>query len=513
MMVLGWTVSATTRLAAQTVPDWDVPADTVVVYNSDLPESQELAKYYAEQRGIASERLIGLKCPPGDSMSRQEFEELLRKPLYDLFKRAGWWSMEERPTKDARTGKSTKGPVVVDSKVRLIVLMRGIPFQIRREAQSPKSTEEDEASVDSELTLLGMVRQPVNGALRNPYFDLPTRFRMLQNSNGLLLVGRLDGPDAATVKRMIDDSIKAEETGLRGRAAVDLALRTGVYEEGEEWLRRTTKTFREFGIPTYVDRHESVMRENWPLPDTALYFGWYTSDACGALKPATFRFAPGAIACHLHSFSGAELRAADKHWVGPLLSMGAAAVMGNVFEPYLSLTVHFDVFTKRLMEGYTLAEAAWNATPALSWMNVVVGDPLYRPYGKPPGSAVGGEGRDRDYALYQGSVVHFGVEDTRPIKSMLTEMAEERNRPHLLELTALLSDVESKTSEAIELMEHAAALYPEAADKLRTTLYLADMYRREGNVEAAKKLLKNALQNTAFKDLPGLAAARAMLAE
>ncbi len=54
--------------------------------------------------------------------------------------------------------------------------------------------------------------------------------------------------------------------------------------------------------------------------------------------------------------------------------------MGNVYEPYLALTVNFDILQDRLMSGLTLAEAAYAATRGISWMNVIVGDPLYRPY-------------------------------------------------------------------------------------------------------------------------------------
>ena len=71
---------------------------------------------------------------------------------------------------------------------------------------------------------------------------------------------------------------------------------------------------------------------------------------------------------------------ADANWVAPLLSKGAAASLGNVYEPYLQLTTHLDIFNDRLLHGFTFAESAYMATRALSWMNVAVGDPLYRPY-------------------------------------------------------------------------------------------------------------------------------------
>ena len=67
------------------------------------------------------------------------------------------------------------------------------------------------------------------------------------------------------------------------------------------------------------------------------------------------------------------MRSETSEWRGPLLDRGAAAVLGNTWEPYLALTCHLDVFLDRLLKGYTLAEAAWMGTPALSWMTLVLG--------------------------------------------------------------------------------------------------------------------------------------------
>jgi uncharacterized protein (TIGR03790 family) len=172
-------------------PALDLNGETVVVYNRDYAQSQELAEYYAEKRGIPKERLVGLDCPMTDSMTRQEYNELLRKPLFEEFVRRGWWRLGQQELKDPVTGKSMPAMTVTESAVRVVVLMRGIPFQIQREVQNPKNTQEDEASVDSELSLLGLPRQPIAGALRNPYYGQDMRFQMFQGTPGLLLVGRL----------------------------------------------------------------------------------------------------------------------------------------------------------------------------------------------------------------------------------------------------------------------------------------------------------------------------------
>lgn len=443
-------------------------------------------------------------------MSREEFDTQLRQPLLKLFQSKGWWLTEPSVRGGPLTGDGIRTPASVSPAVRVLVLMRGVPFQIRRSSQNPKQSEEDEASVDSELTTLGLRSPPAKGGMRNPYFKQNTRFPHAQGVVGLLLVGRLDGPDNATVRRMIDDALAAEQNGLRGRAVIDLALKSGAYTQGDDWLKHSADTFKQAGIPVFIDRAAPLIPDSWPLPDTILYFGWYTDHISGALASPEFRFKRGAIACHLHSFSASIIRSHDKAWVGPLLSKGAAVTFGNVFEPYLSLTVHFDVFNQRLLEGLTVGEAAWSATPALSWMNVVLGDPLYRPFGKGLGAKMG-VGADRDYALYQGMIQRMAAESDARVKTALAELAVKRASPRLLELTALLSMLQKKFPEAIDLLEHAESMTRDATDLLRLRLYRAEALHRAEKADAARKLLRSMLADDAFKGQPSRPAIEALL--
>lgn len=491
----------------------DLPSETVVVFNKDFAQSEELAKYYASKRGISSDQVIGLSLPGEDSISREEYDRLIRKPLFETFIRQGWWKLSPTEIADPISAKPRQTMMVTESSVRILCLMRGVPFQVRRQQEKPATSKEDEASVDSELCTLGMPRADLAGAMRNPYFDQDMRFQIFQGAPGMLLVGRLDAPDAETVRRMIDDAKRAEQEGLRGRAVIDMALKTGAYQEGEDWLARSAILFRESGVPVFIDKEEPLIADHWPLPDTAFYFGWYTTTVSGAVGSPSFHFMPGAVACHLHSYSAAAIRSPDRHWVGPLLKRGAAVALGNVFEPYLSLTVHFDVLNKRLLEGYTVAEAAWNATPVLSWMSVVCGDPLYRPYARGPGSTMGDNSQARDYALYQGLSMRLRDQGSLGLKKALTDLAETRHRPHLLELTALLSASEGKSAEAIDLLDHAASLYETPADRARSWIYEADLLKKEGRDRESRDLLEKILAEPSFSNVPAILAAKTRLAQ
>jgi tetratricopeptide (TPR) repeat protein len=58
--------------------------------------------------------------------------------------------------------------------------------------------------------------------------------------------------------------------------------------------------------------------------------------------------------------------------------------MGCTAEPYLALTPDLGAFAYRfLLLSFSFGEAAYASEPGLSWQITVVGDPLYRPFGRP----------------------------------------------------------------------------------------------------------------------------------
>ena len=492
--------------------DWDAAKETLVVFNPAFEGSEDLAKYYAEERGIPADHLLGLKCSDNETITREEFENTLREPLLRNLISKKFWHMEKRDTRDPNGKLIGSTPTVVKQDVKVLVLMRGIPVRVQRAANPPdlKPMEVDEASVDSELAATGLVQRPLKGPLENRYYQSLKRFPEATGARGQLIVARLDAADDVTVRRMIDDSIKAEREGLWGRAVLDFSLMDGGYEEGEQWLGRCAKLYHDNGIPVLTDRYKELIPDAWPLPDTILYFGWYTNTIRGALASPDFRFKRGAIACHLHSFSAEVLRSTTKAWVGPLLDRGAAAALGNVWEPYLTLTVHFDILNARLMEGFTLGEAAWAATPGLSWMNVLVGDPLYRPF---PRNRVmlSDEPRDLDYALFHELSKRYVAHDSKKFRREVLAMASEKKSPRLLELAGLLCATEGSYGQSGDFFQHAQSAYREPADQVRCALYAAEIARRKGDAGEAAEILEGILANSKLAQVPALTAATAML--
>lgn len=354
-------------------------AATVVVYNRNAPDSEDLARFYASKRGIARDQVVGLDCPRTEEITREEYDRTIAEPLRATFTKRGWWTL--------RVGDDPLGRVE-ESDIRFVALIRGMPLKVSRvsgyqgdERRGPAAiTVHNEASVDAELVVLGLFSRNISGTLNNPYFRA---YAPIADADypSLLLVCRLDAATPATVKRMIVDSIAAEQEGLRGIAYIDArGLPGGGLGEGDKWLLTLANDARRRGTPVILDNGEGVFPTGYPMRHAGLYFGWYADNVAGPMTRPEMRFLRGAVAVHLHSFSALSLRDPRQHWAAPLLEAGAAATLGNVYEPYLPFTSHLHVFHERLRAGFTFAESSWMSMPVLSWMSTFIGDPLYRPF-------------------------------------------------------------------------------------------------------------------------------------
>jgi uncharacterized protein (TIGR03790 family) len=367
----------------------------LVVYNKNEPSSRDLAAYYADRRQIPSSRVFGIDCPSEEEIDRATYEASIRDPIDRYLTEQGW--LTRKAENVAVHGREYRLRVAAENDVWAIVLMRGVPLKIRHhfrysDISHPKrELNTNAASVDSELATLTMIGIPVNGCLLNPYaFTGFARPFTGHDALRLIMVTRLDAPDVSTVRRMMDDSLWAERHQLAGRAVMDargLLDSHDPYWMGDDWLRNAASSLRNHGWSCMLDERSGLIGSDEPLSDVAIYAGWYEANFRGPWQPSSARFVRGAIAYHIHSFSASTLRDSAKGWTGPLLHAGAAASMGAVYEPYLDLTPHVDIFTDRLLHGYTLAESAYMSQKAVSWMVTVVGDPLYRPFPELPGAA------------------------------------------------------------------------------------------------------------------------------
>ncbi|MEP6820855.1 MAG: TIGR03790 family protein [Chthoniobacterales bacterium] len=471
----------------------DLPAATIVVYNSSIGESGQLAKFYAQKRGIARDHLVGLACSKEEEISREEYEKTIAEPLRAAFKKHDWWTLQKEPGKPA---------VAISSKIRFVALMKGMPLKIRPAEPSADEKKPEgliggrnEASVDSELVLLGRFGISTFGAVNNPYFQSYRRI-MEVSDLPMLLVCRLDAPSASTVRQMITDAIETEKDGLWGRAYIDGAHNTSAgYEVGDRWLAEIVQQVRKVGIPAVYDNVPELFPAGYPMSDCALYYGWYAGGVTGPFVQPWFHFAKGAIAVHIHSFSANTLRDPNANWVAPLLTKGAAASIGNVYEPYLQLTSHLDILNDRLLHGFTFAESAWMSMQGLSWMTTMVGDPLYRPYASwlqldqksdDAGSA--------DWKMYHEFAVKNAALPPAEYRTAARKAASRAQNGPMIEDLGLLELKDGHETEAISYFQQARTLYKTREDILRVVLQEADLWVKQEKPKKAAELLRGVIK-------------------
>lgn len=487
--------------AQESVKNSQYASATLVIYNQNVADSRKLAAYYAGKRNIPFENLIGMKCSTEEIITRSEYKKTILEPLRKQFDANGWWERKE----DAQ-GKLR----AVHTKMKFAAIMFGMPLKVEssvsEDLKQKSSTNlgpenNDAASIDSEIACLSMDLTKLSGAAGNPYFRSTDR----GGTPEILLTSRIDGPNYATAKRLIDDAIAVEGSGLWGMALIDIANlakeKGAAYKIGDDWLETCSEFYRKAGIPTLVDRFSTRVPKGYPLgKDIILYFGWYTQNAQGPFIDQNFQFKRGAVAAHIHSYSASTLRTTLKNWSGPLLSRGACAVLGNVYEPFLQMSTHLDLFNARFLAGFTFAEASWIATPVFSWMQVMIGDPLYQPF------IIKSEieaGQDDDFKAFRIAVLRWASKPKQLI-SNLDKAATSLKSGKILESTGLYMMSEKKYKDADEVFKRAAALYANSEDQLRIRLLRAQGKLAGGDKGSALEILSNSLSD--FKGSPGIEA-------
>ena len=485
---------------------------TLAIYNKNVEGSRKLAAYYAQKRGIPLDNVVGLDCPAKEVISRADYDATVRAPLRAMFDAKGWWKREEDAAGTVRP---------TSCKMKFAALMYGMPLKINRTPAKPtgatdpesgkpvmeKATHQnnDGASLDSELLLLGVDLAKLPGPTPNPVFRGSEPYGRAE----VLLTARIDGPDYATAQRLIDDALAAEASGLWGTAAVDIANLAASkgpgYKVGDDWLANCALFYHKAGIPAVVDRSPARFPKSYPLgDDVVLYFGWYSGNAEGPFADPAFKFKPGAIACHLHSYSAKTLRNPKSGWTAPLLARGACAALGNVYEPFLTMSTYFDIFNARLLGGFTLAEAGWMATPTGSWMTIVVGDPLYQPFQR---DASYGKLPDADFKAFKVAMMRWGGAPDEMLPNV-RRAAKSLSSPKLLEAGGLYLLAGKKYDAAAAEFVSAKAAFKEPADKLRQDLHRGRALLEKGDKAGAVKLLR--LAALEFKAIPGAQAAVAL---
>lgn len=490
----------------------DTGSSVVVVYNTKVKESEGVARHYAARRIVPRNNVIGLELPVTEEISRADFTTKLQQPLLA--------ELEKRKILNFVGGR------VTGSSLRYLTLCYGVPLKIRRDvnlkepaaAKLPEPLRpKNEAAVDSELAWLPRAKGKavLSGALGNVFYGTTNLFDFSAN-NGILMVGRLDGPTPEIAKRLVDAAINCETNGFWGRAYIDLrGLKSGEFAAGDKMLRAAADNARSWGLDVVLDEQESLFDGGFPMSHAGIYAGWYSERLTGVFTNARVEFMPGAFAYHLHSLSAATVRSDSKHWVGPLIAKGASASMGTVYEPFLTGTPNVGVFVERFTKhGFSLGEAAYAAQQSVSWMTTVVGDPLYRPNARHPRELHQDlEKRQRaetEWSLHR--LANLNVTRGTNAMQMISFLTGMRQTPNSAVLLEKLGDLYQGTgggTNAARMWGRALQTRQSRQQHKRLVLKTADQLTKIGMTKDAQKLYE--LFVTKFPNYPQLANVRAKL--
>lgn len=409
------------------------PAEVVLLVNRKMPESAAVAEHYRAKRGVPSGNVILLDLPTTEDISRKDFDAKMVAPIraalkdrrekvkvllsvYGVPLRVGTREPDDkdRPEiasiqadlklvqaqlkkvqdrikelepaakkdKDGEAGKETRKLNEERSHLDRDV-------KAKQNRQKWLSYAESHAAVDNELMLLWWDSYELRRFIVNPlHWQYPPEKR--KDQQPVLMTARLDGPTAALAKRLVDDSVEVEKTGLKGHVYVDArdsrydskgdaGYGYGGYDESMREMAALLKT--DAKLPVTLDNKSAVFPAG-SCSESALYCGWYSH----ANFVDSNKFVKGAVAWHLASSEAMSLRRTDtKYWCRNILEKGACATLGPVAEPY---TIGFpkpaEFFGFLVTGEYTLVECYSRTLVLTSWMTTLIGDPLYNPFKNNP---------------------------------------------------------------------------------------------------------------------------------
>jgi uncharacterized protein (TIGR03790 family) len=460
LALLAWGPLGLSRGSAETLA-----SRVVLVANAADPDSVSIAEHYARVRGVPPENIVTLRMSQAQVISWREFISTIWQPLQDELIRRRWIGAVTEQI--GSLSSPLTDPVgrrkylISGHRIAALVLCRGVPLRIDNDpalAAPPlppfmnrPEFRTNAGAVDSELSLVARNGgYPINGFVPNPIYgrDQPSQAERA----GVVEVSRLDGPTAGDARALVDRAVQAEAEGLIGRAYV--VIDSG-YAEGNRWLERVSSGITSMGFETTTEREKGGLPVTARCDAPVLYFGLHEPDLNGPFALPGFRFPPGAIALHIHSYSATTLRSSDTGWCGPLLARGVTATVGNVNEPYLQCLHRPDLLLRALARGQTLADAAYYALPVLSWQSVLIGDPLYRPFAVPLREQLRDIGRlPPELAGYPVLRLMALLEaQGRPAEAVSIARAALRGRPGLLPLRLALAERLAKQGNPGEIPE------------------------------------------------------------
>jgi uncharacterized protein (TIGR03790 family) len=342
--------------------------NVLLVVNGRDAMSREIGAYYRARRSVPPRNVCTIQTAAGEEISWAVYESEIERPVAACLEKA-----KLRET------------------VLYIVTTRGVPLKVDGGGAGLMA---ERCAVDSELALLyaKMKGQKFarGGGVRNFFYG--RRDAVFGHPEfPMYLVTRLAAYDLPDMKAMVDRALAARN---RGKFVIDMGEDSD--KSGDGWLRTAAIL-----LPAGRVVLDSSPRVLYDQHGVIGYAAWGSNDSHRQRRHLGFEWLPGAIVTEYVSTNARTFSRPPDDWTftswkdrahwfaGSPQSLsadsihdGATGCSGHVYEPYLSYTPRPDLLLPAYYSGRNLAESYYLSIPALSWQNVVLGDPLCR-LGKP----------------------------------------------------------------------------------------------------------------------------------
>ncbi len=328
----------------------------LVIVNTNSAISEAIGDYYLSKRPAAHRCCVA--APTTETISRTDYDDTLKATIEDYL-----------------TTNS------LADEIYYIVTTKGVPLRVSASAG------DDNASVDSELALL-FRSYTLASRFNNPYYGQNSRFDRTYN---IYLVTRLTGYETDGNGDGIPDDVKALiDRGTRparrpsGRFVLDVdpGKDNPSYQMGNDWMRDAATSLAADGFDYVLDETTTFVTGESSVIG---YCSWGSNDgnspSCPYLLGNTWR--AGAVVSTYVSTNARSFQTGTGYGqslVADLIAEGVTGANGHVYEPYLDACSRPNILFDRYTSGWNLAESYYCSIRYLSWMNVVVGDPLCAPW-------------------------------------------------------------------------------------------------------------------------------------
>ncbi len=379
-------ISLMLLLSIQTAYGLDA-SNVMVLYNSESADGLQIAQYYTQLHpGV---RLLAIEdVEVAEEVSQEDYLKVIRPQVL----------------------------AALSDEIKVIVTTRGMPLRIHNEVENPGTYDgwrgEDYnvpifndwwktySSLESELTRVTLINsaemmgdqasflsppsfpyQTLHHAA-NPYYCADQAFdSSTPGYDGMRLTSRLDGFTVDDVLASLD----------RAQNACIISDQHAVIVDDDPDVPATNSDMMPelaLEVLPFYDQdviYDSTEMDIFDADEPVIGYVGHGSHAAGSRYISKFEFelADGAIFQTWESFNAYSFVEGNnlhgQALIGEWLQAGGTAALGHVEEPGgigTRSVAREDIFWNMLLQGYTFAEAAWAATPQLSYVNTVVGDPL-----------------------------------------------------------------------------------------------------------------------------------------